>query len=320
MALNKNIKMIGLSTKFQEVIRTAELVAMTEVPVLITGGLGTGKKHLALNIHQQSNRKQQAFISVNCASLPIENMDALLFGSKQTELTEKVQGYLSQARTGTLFLDNIENLPEPLQIKLLQFIETGKVLLKGGTSFKKHDVRLIISTQKNLAEEVKVGRFHSDLYYRLNVIPIYLPRLKEREGDINLLMDYFFRQFVAEQHQPMPSFSKAAVRQINRYNWAGNVRELHSFCERMFILFSGKQVEITNLPEEIRLYQSSAFKGVSHQPFSLPESGIKLDEVEVDLIRQALHNTNGNKSRAARLLGLSRDTFLYRLKKYAISI
>jgi DNA-binding NtrC family response regulator len=117
----------------------------------------------------------------------------------------------------------------------------------------------------------------------------------------------------------MPSFTKAAITQINRYNWVGNVRELQNFCERMFILFSGKQVELTNLPEDIRLFKSSRSTDSSKYPFSLPESGIKLDDVEVDLIRQALENTNGNKSRAARLLGLTRDTFLYRLKKYSIS-
>ncbi|MCF6205159.1 MAG: sigma-54 dependent transcriptional regulator [Methylococcaceae bacterium] len=319
ICINKKIKMIGQSAKFQEILRTAGLVAMTDVPVLISGEIGTGKKQLALSIHQQSNRCQRPFVSVNCSSLSKENIEATLFGSIKTELTEKVQGYIFQARLGTLLLKNIEVLPESLQTKLLHFIETGDVYATGSTKSKKYDVRLIVTTQKNLKDEMLVGNFHSDLYYRLNVVPIELPSLEERKGDINLLMDYFFRQFVAEQHRPMPVFSKATIAQINRYNWIGNIRELHSFCERMFILFSGKQVEITNLPEEIRLYKASCSTSKNSQSFFLPETGIRLDEVEVDLIRQALQNTNGNKSRAARLLGLTRDTFLYRLKKYSIS-
>lgn len=297
-------KLIGQSPKIQEVLRTADLVAGTGVPVLITGDTGTGKDLLASRVHRQSQRMQRPFIKVCCSSLTGELDEVMLFGQK---------GYLKQARSGTLFLDEISDLSESLQTKLLHFIETTEVVAKGDTIARKYDVRIIAATQKNLLNEVETGVFRADLFYRLNVIPIELPSLKEREGDVSLLMDYFFRRFVSEQHQQMPDFSKPAMKIIMAYEWPGNIRQLHNFCERMFILFGGKTVDVTNLPHE--------FKQRSHQqpsPFSLPSTGIKLEQLEVDLIQQALDTSSGNKSQAARLLGLTRDTFLYRLKKYSI--
>lgn len=288
------INIIGQSPKLQEVLRTADLVAGTNVPVLITGDTGAGKDLFAQRIHQQSSRKQRAFIKLNCASASIEMQ---LFDAKK--------GALSQARSGTLFLDEISDLPAALQSKLLQFMED-----------EKFDVRIIVATHKNLYKEVEADNFRSDLFYRLNVIPVELPPLKEREGDVALLMDYFLRCFVAEQHQAMPSFSKAALKKLMEYNWPGNIRQLHNFCERMFILFSAKEVQVTNLPHEFQSFRSSETNlGTA---FSLPSTGINLEQIEVDFIQQALQNSNGNKSRAARLLGLTRDTFLYRLKKYSL--
>ena len=288
------INIIGQSPKLQEVLRTADLVAGTNVPVLITGDTGAGKDLFAQRIHQQSSRKQRAFIKLNCASASIEMQ---LFDAKK--------GALSQARSGTLFLDEISDLPAALQSKLLQFMED-----------EKFDVRIIVATHKNLYKEVKADNFRSDLFYRLNVIPVELPPLKEREGDVALLMDYFLRCFVAEQHQAMPSFSKAALKKLMEYNWPGNIRQLHNFCERMFILFSAKEVQVTNLPHEFQSFRSSETNlGTA---FSLPSTGINLEQIEVDFIQQALQNSNGNKSHAARLLGLTRDTFLYRLKKYSL--
>lgn len=288
------INIIGQSPKLQEVLRTADLVAGTNVPVLITGDTGAGKDLFAQRIHQQSSRKQRAFIKLNCASASIEMQ---LFDAKK--------GALSQARSGTLFLDEISDLPAALQSKLLQFMED-----------EKFDVRIIVATHKNLYKEVEADNFRSDLFYRLNVIPVELPPLKEREGDVALLMDYFLRCFVAEQHQAMPSFSKAALKKLMEYNWPGNIRQLHNFCERMFILFSAKEVQVTNLPHEFQSFRSSETNlGTA---FSLPSTGINLEQIEVDFIQQALQNSNGNKSHAARLLGLTRDTFLYRLKKYSL--
>ena len=285
-------KIIGQSPKLQEVLRTADLVAGTDVPVLISGDTGTGKDLFAKRIHQLSSRRQRPFVKVNCAT---ESQSLLIDDIKK--------GVIGKARSGTLFLDEITALSDSLQLKLLQFLETDN-----------QDVRLIVSTQKNLFDEVNAGNFRAELFYRLNVIPVELPALKEREGDVELLMDYFMRRFVAEQHQAMPSFSKSAFKKINQYDWSGNVRELHNFCERMFILFSGREVDVTNLPHEFGQYSANPAN-----PFVLPLTGVNLEMVEVDLIQQALQSSAGNKSRAARLLGLSRDTFLYRLKKYSIN-
>ncbi len=299
------MKIIGQSPKFLEVLRTVDLVAGTDVPVLISGDTGTGKNVFAKRIHQQSQRKKRAFIYVNCASLASEQANLMLFGRK---------GYIQQARGGTLFLDEISDLSDSLQQMLLNFLETSELRFDA-SSVRHYDVRIIATTQKNLYDAVDSGSFRADLFYRLNVIPVALPTLKERKGDVVLLMDVFFRQLVKEQHQVAPEFTKAAIKQIMRYNWPGNIRELQNFCERMFVLFSGKVVADTNLPHEFRQFT----KGQS-RPFSLPASGIKLDLVEVDLIYQALETASGNKSKAARLLGLTRDTFLYRLKKYSIEV
>jgi len=320
MSIKENIKVIGESTGFQEVLRTVELVAVTDIPVLLSGETGTGKKRLAQYIHQESRRHTRSFISVNCAALPEDLAEAMLFGHKELETNEKSLGYIAKACSGSLFLDNISTLTKGLQVKLLHFIETCEVQAVGDKTTRKYDVRLIVATHKNLADEVNAGNFRSDLFYRLNVIPVEIPALHERKGDALLLMEYFYRELVREQHHTAPSFTKAALKQIAHYNWPGNIQELHNFCERTFILFGGKQVDISNLPQEIRLYSSTPSENVSDQLFSLPATGIKLEEVEVDLIHQALQNTNGNKSRAARLLGLTRDTFLYRLKKYTIDI
>ncbi len=309
------MKIIGKSTKLQEVLRTAELVAVTDVPVLLSGEIGTGKKLFAQRIHEQSNRKQRNLITVNCSSLPEEFAESMLFGNKANTSSPS---YFSQARSGTLFLDDISELSLELQLKLLHFLESGEIQAIGETAPQKVDIRLIVATHKNLNNEVNAGSFRADLFYRLNIIPIELPALKDREGDINLLMDNFFREFVREQHQAAPSFTKVALKQIMQYSWSGNVRELKNFCERMFILFSGKEVDITNLPHELRYYKSAQTK--SDSPFSLPKAGIDLELVEADLIQQALQTSNGNKSHAARLLGLTRDTFLYRIKKYSINI
>jgi len=317
--MNNKIQIVGKSAKFQEVIRTVELVSVTDVPVLLSGESGTGKALLAKNIHATSQRKHREFISVNCAALPQEFAESMLFGCKKSaseNATENYSGYIAQARSGTLFLDEISALSLVVQVKLQRFLESGEILAVGDSVPRKCDVRLIVATDKNLSDEVNAGNFRADLFYRLNVIPVELPTLKEREGDVALLMEHFFRQFVREQHHAAPSFTKAALKQITQYKWPGNIRELHNFCERMFILFSGKEVDITNLPHELRSYSNTN----PDSPFSLPAAGIKLEMVEVDLMQQALHTTSGNKSRAARLLGLTRDTFLYRLKKYSIDL
>jgi DNA-binding NtrC family response regulator len=312
-------EIIGQSPRIKEVLRTADLVAKTDVPVLVTGGTGTGKDLFAQRIHQQSPRKQREFITINCATLSGQHAESYLFGHKQGAFAgadTNNPGMVAKAGAGTLFLDEVSELDLALQVKLLSFIETGKVQPLGYSSARNYDVRVIAASSKNLAEEVGKGAFRADLYYRLNIIPLELPNLQEREGDVPVLMEHFFREFVRKLHLTPPAFTPAAMKQINQYGWPGNVRELKNFCERMLILFSSREIDITNLPHEMR----NVFTKPANSPFSLPEAGIKLESVEVDLMLQALDKTSGNKSRAARMLGLTRDTFLYRLKKYSIEV
>lgn len=313
--LDSKTQIVGNSAKLQEVIRTAALVSATELPILIIGDTGTGKELFSRSIHEQSTRQRQGLATINCSSLPEEFAESLLFGQVSEEAAENKLGYIAQQHQGTLFLDDVSELSLGVQAKLLNLLEKGEIQHGGDMKPRKYDVRIIAASNKNLSQAVKAGNFREDLFYRLNVIPIELPTLAEREGDVSLLMDHFFRELVSKQHIAPPSFTKSALNKIVQYNWPGNVRELHNFCERMFILFSGKEVAATNLPQEFRTNLSLN----SDSPFSLPATGIKLESVEVDLMQQALQKSNGNKSHAANLLGLTRDTFLYRLKKYSIT-
>lgn len=289
----------GESPALLEVLRTSDLVAATDVSVLITGETGTGKKRLAHVIHQKSSRADKPFMSVNCCCLDSIKIDALLFDTNaDTDDSNEIQG-------GTLFLDEVADLSLELQNTLLNFLEAD------GT-YK--DVRIIAASKHNLEDLVATGDFREDLFYRLNIVPLDLPPLRQRCTDLNILIDAFFRDLVASYKMPPPDLSKAALNKLSHYPWPGNISELHSFCERIFILMSGQTVDVSNLPAHIVDYRPK-----DSNTFVLPASGIDINKLECDLIEQALSNTQGNKSHAARLLGLSRDKFLYRLKKYMIS-
>ncbi len=308
--MESKIKIYGKSAKLQEMLRTARLVAATDVPVLITGETGTGKKSFAKDIHQRSARNKQQMVNINCADLANEINESVDRGNETSE-AQNLYTAIVRAHQGSLFLDEVSELTPQLQLQLLQFLETGKIRQTGSTQY---DVRLITASKTSLHDQINAGRFDSDLYYRLNVVPLELPLLREREGDIGLLMTEFFKDLAEERQLTPPAFTRGAMAQLNQQNWQGNVRELHNFCERMIILFSGRTVDITNLPRTM-LDDS---RPVKTKLFHLPATGIELEAVEVDLMQQALAKTSGNKSRAARLLGLTRDTFLYRLKKHSI--
>lgn len=302
----------GQSPAIQETLRTADLVAALDVTLLITGEIGTGKEHLARYVHEHSSRKK--FLSVNCAALPEKLIESMLFGHKEgafPEATENHKGYIAEAEGGTLFLDEISALPMDIQSKLLRFLETGETQPLGHTKTSTHDVRIIAASHQDLLTLSQTGEFQEDLFYRLNIVPIHLPALRDRMGDISIMIDAFMRDFVKKYHIAPPSISSAAMKALKDYSWPGNVRELRNFCERMLILLKGSTLDVSNLPREITQKRSVTFQ--------LPETGIDLEAVEVELIEQAISSTQGNKSRAARLLGLTRDTFLYRLKKYGIS-
>jgi len=310
-------RLIGQSPNFEALLRSARMIAATDVTVLVAGETGTGKEVLAHALKEHSPRANKPFITLNCAALPEALAESELFGHRKGAFTGAISGQIGRLQAadgGTVFLDEVDSLPMSLQAKFLRFLETGEIQPVGETHTLNVDVRIIAATNANLQEKIARGEFRKDLYYRLNVVPIEIPPLRERMGDIQLLLQHFMKQFAEEHKLPEASFSKAALGRLTAYAWPGNVRELRNVCERLSILLAGRIIDEGNLPLEI------VNRAPSQKPlFDLPELGIDLEKVEMDLIRQALSRTNGNRSRSARLLGISRDTLLYRMQKYGIS-
>ena len=306
----------GQSVEFESCLRAAQMIAATDVTVLIQGESGTGKELMAEQLHQQSTRADKPFITVNCAALPETLAESELFGHRKgafTGATQDQQGRVQAADGGTLFLDEVGELPLNIQAKLLRFLESGECQSVGQTHADKVNVRVIAATHRDLYNETQQGNFRKDLFYRLNVVPVQLPALRERHGDIEHLLENLAKQ-LSEQHQlAAPQFNKEAIQQLSSYTWPGNIRELKNFCERMLILLPGQTVGIENLPLEMR-HPSKASSSV----VQLPENGVVLDNVEAELISQALNKTNGNQSKAARLLGITRSALLYRMNKHAL--
>jgi DNA-binding NtrC family response regulator len=309
------------SPLLETVIRSAQIVARTDVSVMLTGETGTGKDLMAQAIHHASPRAQHPFIAINCAALPETLVESELFGHKRGAFTgaiEDRQGHIRSAHGGTLFLDEIGELPLAAQAKLLRFLESGDIIPVGESHPIKVDARVIAATHQDLSQLVRESRFREDLLYRLQVVPMDMPSLRERSGDIDMLLNHFLLHFAGEHQLPLPKLSQEARTALRRHGWPGNVRELRNLCERLVVLFHGRSVELGNLPAEITRSAPNAL-GLSFNQgrgFSLPEEGIDLEWLESDMIRQALERSRGNKSRAARLLGITRDTLLYRLKKF----
>ncbi len=307
--------MIGQSPNFEALLRSAKMVAATDVTVLIVGETGTGKELLAKALQSHSPRADRPFITLNCAAMPEALVESELFGHRRGAFTGAVSnqtGRLQAADGGTLFMDEVDSLPFSVQAKLLRFLETGEIQPVGDSLAQSVDVRIIAATNTRLEEKIARGEFRKDLYYRLNVVPLEIPPLRERMGDIQLLMNHFLRQFAAEHKLPEPILPKPTLARLLGYAWPGNVRELRNVCERLSILLAGRVIEERNLPAEILNRHVAAPEGC----FTLPEDGIDLEKMEIELIQQALNRTNGNRSRSARLLGISRDTLLYRMQKY----
>jgi DNA-binding NtrC family response regulator len=317
----RRFMMLGQAPEFQSILRAMRIVSATDATVLVTGESGTGKELLARALFENSRRRDKPFVTVNCAALPVQLAESELFGHRRGSFTGASTdgvGKMQAANGGTLFLDEIGELPLPVQAKLLRFLETGECQPVGQPLSQRVDVRIIAATNRDLSLAVQEGTFRSDLYYRLYVVPLELPPLRQRSGDIPLLMKGLTEELAARYGLQAPRYSKASMKVLNSYSWPGNVRELKNFCERMLILFSGRFIEPTNLPVEFQ-QQQQAPRATVCDSFELPDQGIRMEELEVSLIEQALSKTAGNRSRAARLLGLSRDTLLYRIKKYAIA-
>jgi len=312
---------IGQSPALDSLIRSAKIVAATDVTVLLKGETGTGKEVLATAIQRASARANKPFITLNCAALPESLIESELFGHKKgsfTGATSDKQGLFQAADGGTLFLDEINSLPLSIQAKLLRFLESGECLPVGEIKPYKVDVRVISATNTDLNKQIEAGEFRSDLYFRLNVVPLELPSLAQRTEDIESLIKHFLALFEDTHHLTAPKFSKQALKTLKAYSWPGNIRELRNLCERLSILLAGRVIEPENLPSEF------SAKITSHAPattdFTLPETGLKLDSLEADLIHQALSRTKGNRSKSAKLLGISRDTLLYRMQKHGFAV
>jgi DNA-binding NtrC family response regulator len=311
--------MLGDAPEFRSVIRSAQIVAATDVTVLVLGESGTGKELLAHALHQASHRNSGPFVTINCAALPENLVESELFGHRKGAFTgahDHNPGRIRSAEGGTLFLDEIGELPLAIQAKLLRFLESGECQPVGEQTPHRVDVRVITATNRDLYTLVRENRFREDLYYRLNVVPLELPPLRQRHGDIALLLRHLTRELAAQHGLSAPYFTSRAQTRLEAYHWPGNIRELRNFCERMVVLNHGQELDENALP--LDLLRNRGHGSAANEPFALPEDGISLDELEREMIRQALDRTHGNRSRAARLLGLSRDTLLYRIKKYAL--
>jgi DNA-binding NtrC family response regulator len=308
---------IGMSPALDSLIRSAKIVAATDVTVLLKGETGTGKEVLATAIQKTSTRANKTFITLNCAALPESVIESELFGHKKGSFTganTDKQGLFQAADGGTLFLDEINSLPLPIQGKLLRFLESGECLAVGETNPYKVNVRIISATNTCLNKQIKAGEFRPDLYFRLNVVPLDLPKLSHRIEDIELLIEHFLTVFEDTYTLTAPKFSRNALRALKEYPWPGNIRELRNLCERLSILLAGKVIEMENLPPEFMSKNIASTQPTNK--FYLPEQGIQLDSVEANFISQALDRTKGNRSQSAKLLGISRDTLLYRMQKH----
>ncbi len=313
-----NSSLYGDSPELETVLNAASLIAATDVIVLVQGESGTGKELLARHIHSVGARSDGPFVAVNCASLSGDLADSMLFGHRKGAFTGAVDehlGFVGEAQGGTLLLDEIGEMSLAVQARFLRFLETGESQPLGESRPRYVDVRVIAASNRDLAKEVAVGRFRTDLYYRLNVIPLELPPLRQRGNDIELLLKRLTQDLSELHGVNPPQYTPAALDLLRAYEWPGNVRELRNLCERMTVLLPGREIGPEQLPLEIR----QGCSGVEDKLFRLPTAGVRLEEVETLLIRQALERTAGNRSRAARLLGLTRDTLLYRLKKYSLT-
>ncbi|MCX4189897.1 sigma 54-interacting transcriptional regulator [Methylophaga sp. OBS3] len=302
---------IGQTPAITHIQRLLPMIALSDASVLVSGETGTGKELVAQTLHGLSRRQDQELVTINCAALPLQDAEVDLFGRANAAGEIIETGRLLAAEKGSVFLDEVDALPLSLQAKVLRFLEAGECQLPGSHKLHIIDARIIAATSADLPALVKTGQFRADLYYRLQVVPIELPPLQQRKDDIALLTNYFAKQF-ARGNAPL-RFEKAVLQQLQKYHWPGNVRELSNLCQRLSLLHPGKLVTLEDLPLEMQTPTNRA------AVFSLPDEGIDLAQLELDMIEQALEKSAGNRSKAARLLGISRDTLLYRMQKYGLS-
>jgi DNA-binding NtrC family response regulator len=310
-------ELIGESPVMHKLMNRLERVADTETSILIAGETGTGKELVAQALHKRSRRRRSPFVAVNCAALPDALLESELFGHKRGAFTDaktERRGLFLQAHGGTLFFDEIGDIPLSLQSKLLRSLEERSVRPIGGTSEVAFDVRIIAATNRDIETAIEEGRFREDLYYRINVIQIDLPPLRERGTDILLLARHFVEQFAIRSNKHITGISNTASEKLLNYTWPGNVRELRNTIERAVVLTGCEKISVDDLPEKIRDYKATRFLVESDNPSEL----VPIQEVERRYILHVLKTVGGNKTLAAKVLGLDRKTLYRKLQYYKV--
>ena len=327
-------KLIGTSTAMralkdtirQLIAAEAGLVDSTLPAVLIVGETGTGKELVARALHFEGTRKRAPFVEVNCSSIPGQLLEAELFGYERgafTDAKERKLGLIESAEGGTLFLDEIGEMDLTLQAKLLRFLENRIVRRLGSVRDQEANVRIVAATNRNLESLVREGKFRSDLFFRLRIIQIELPPLRTRNGDVALLAEHFLKQQSARYGKPNLRFSEEAMQLLLNHSWPGNVRELRNAVEQCVILTRGETIsaEQLRLSENLEPNSEDASAETNQDKLeSTNTDGMKLDDVQREMLRKALEQTSWNVSQAARLLGVSRDTLRYRIEKYQLRL
>ncbi len=312
---------IGRSPAILEVFELIRKIAKSQAStVLLTGESGTGKDLVAKAVHYASDRAHHPFMNITCSALPESLLESELMGHERGSFTDArylKKGLFELAEGGTVFLDEIGDMGALLQAKLLRFLQEKTFKRVGGIKDITVDVRIIAATNRDLAKAVREGRFREDLYYRLKVIPVILPALRERREDIPLLIKFFIDGFNREFKKQTKGVTEEALERLAAYNWPGNVRELRNVIERVMILENKPEITVEDLPREIREHAHEEPLPVP-DGFRLPDAGFALKEIEQAMVRQALDRAAGNQSRAARLLSISRDTLRYKMKKYGL--
>ena len=307
---------IGNTPEIQLIFKTITEIAPTAATVLIYGDTGTGKELIANAIHYSSDRRDKPFITLHCASLSEGVLESELFGHEKGAFTGAIsqrRGRFELANGGSLFLDEVGEMNSHVQIKLLRVLETGKFERVGGEKTFESDVRIIAATNKDLEKEIKEGRFREDLYYRLNVINLKLPSLIERKEDIGLLIDNFLIKYSKKNRKNIKGLTPQSAKLLNNYDWPGNVRELENAIERAVVMARNEYVEPNDLPSNINVNTKKSRK----ETFRIP-SGATMKEIEKKVIIETLQTTNGSKSKAAKILGISTRKIEYKIKEWSM--
>jgi DNA-binding NtrC family response regulator len=320
-------KLISHSKSMEALFRQMEMVAPTRSNVLIVGESGTGKELVANALHENSPRRDARFLPINCAAIPSEILESELFGHERgsfTGATGRKIGKFELADKGTLFLDEIGELPLEMQVKLLRVLETREFMRVGGTDTIKVDIRLVAATNSDLEAEVERGAFRNDLYYRLKVVTLRIPPLRERREDIPLLANHFVAIFGKENDREGIRFSPEAMRALVNAPWEGNVRELRNVVESLVVLTPSTEIRIADLPEDLKRSVGAEMEPGASEPSALaatpgPKSGPTMDEIERRAILDALGRTGGNRTQAAEMLGIGLRTLQRKLKEYRLA-